>query len=433
MKKILFASYYSRIVEYFNKSKKPGGNVTPEVRKRVILLCINIVFAMVGLGIIAPILPDIQAWQGASTLQLGYYASSFALARIAANIPAGYLSDKYKKGIITIAGMAILLTGSLVSYFAVSFSYLIVGRVITGIGSSLAMVSIETELLSIADVSNRSTLMSYLVIARRTGASIFPFVGGAIALLFGWRTVFLFCSFLNLIGITIALLPVLKSKKIRGKESGTEIKTDISVPAQDKKDKKKPVLESETTKKGEFAKFFALYALVFTVFLNRNGFERTVLPIYGSIMGLSSLQIGTALSLASVVSLAAIYLGGRSADKYGRKPILLIGLAVLIIGNSLFLNISGYYGFIMANLVFGLAALNTSLPAVIATESVHPSRTGRSLGTVRMFMDIGTVIGPVLLGWVMDLYGLFAPIYMSIAFITACILMIAVFYRRAKE
>ncbi len=409
-----------RYGEYLKSLEIFHSDFESRVNKKIILLCTNIIFANAGVGILVPVLPEIQAWGNITTVQLGILVSVFAFARIAANIPAGYVSDNYKGNKPTLIGMSILLVGSLLSASAPSFVFLVIGRVISGLGSSLALVSIQTELLSLGCTDHRSKLMSYFMISHRAGASIFPFIGGALAMFFTWRAVFLFCTLLNLIGIIFVLSPIMKnneSSKETNENLGLTTKTGGKASSSHEalNQNEKPLL------------FFVLCIIASMMFLNRGGLERTILPVYGNIIGLNSLQLGIIFSISSIVSLVAIYGGGYFADRYSRKLIFQVGLVVLILANGIFLFVSSFWGFLVAKLLFGIAAFTTALPLIIATDSVHPSRMGRTLSTVRLFNDLGTVTGPIALGWVMDFYSFSATIYVSVIILAISTLMVGFF------
>ncbi len=382
--------------------------------KRILLLCFNVIFAMAGLGIVAPILPQIQAWGDVSTTHMGLFVSSFALARVAVDIPAGTLSDRYGGSILTALGMAIILAGSLLSAFASSFVFLLLGRIAAGIGSALAVVSIQTELLQLAGTARRSTIMSYYMIARRAGVSSFPLIGGVLATFFEWRAVFLFCAILNLIGLIIAL----SSPSRVYSNANEDKKKDIDSISEE------AINSSVNIKK---LGFFIIYFLAFAIFLNRNGLERTILPLFGSSIGLDSLQIGLTLSFSGFLSLGSLFWGGYLADRYGRKIVLQIGLIVLILANGLFLVVNTFLFYLLASMFLGVAAFTTGLPVVMATDLVHSGKLGRTLGRVRLFSDLGTMVGPAFLGWLMDLYGYPSSIIVSILLLMLSILLVTFF------
>ncbi len=357
--------------------------------KGIFQLCIILIFSLAGFGVITPILPLIQNWGGVSTTHIGIYVASFAFARLIANIPAGILTDRYGGRYLLVTSIATIMTGMIISALAPTFIVLVFGRIITGLGSAFTAIAIQTELLLMANSSQRATVLSYSMIAHRIGVSIFPIVGGALAVLFSWRAVFYFCALLNLIGLAIVVIFFYQRKK--GPKLTITNEEDI--------------LEESLEKKGISPLILpAIYVLGFAIFIHRFGFERTLIPLFGDSIGLDSLKIGFTLSFASIISIIAIFLGGRATDRYGCKLILQIGLIILILASILFFFVNNFVLFLIANIIFGLAAFTVALPLVIAADLSPDAHVGRTVSRVRLFDDAGMLAGPIFLGWTMDMY-----------------------------
>ena len=364
--------------------------------KRLFKLCIILIVTLSGIGIIAPILPLIQAWGEVSTSQIGFYVSSFALARLFTNIPVGAISDRYGSRLLLIIGTTIIMLGMLMSALAPTFLLLVIGRIITGIGSAIASVNVQMEMLLLASPAQRVSVMSYFMLARRTGTSIFPFIAGALAVVFDWRAVFYFCVLLNLVGLLMALM--LYYQPPPAKVKAEEI-----------------TLEESHQNSQRFSPWIlpSLYFATLVIYINRVGLEGTNIPLFGGLIGLDSLQIGITLSVASIVSLLAIYLGGRYAERYSCKKVFQVGLVVLFLTSGLFFIVHNYALFFIANLLLGLAAFTVSLPMAIAANLSLGHNMGRSVGSLRFFMDCGMLSGPIILGWLMDHFGFHASVGFS--------------------
>jgi MFS transporter, DHA1 family, multidrug resistance protein len=377
--------------------------------KRIFQLCAILIFSLAGFAIITPILPLIQAWGGVSTTQIGIYVASFALARLMANVPAGILADRYGGRYLLIVSLAIIMTGMIMSALAPTFVFLVISRIVTGIGSAFTAIAIQTELLLMANSSHRATVLSYSMIAHRIGVSIFPFLGGGLAVLFSWRAVFYFCALLNLIGIVIILM--FFNQRQREPKLTIRNEADISEETLEHRQSGSPYILP------------SIYVLGFAIFIHRFGLERTLIPLFGDSIGLDSLKIGFTLSVSSIISIIAIFLGGRAADRYGRKLILQIGLIVLLVASSLFFLVNNYFLFLIANIIFGLASFTVALPIVIAADLSPSSHVGRSVSRVRLFDDAGMLVGPILLGWAMDLYSFPASIVISMTFLMLSLIL----------
>jgi|GEM_PF-4659097 len=371
-------------------------------KKQLVFFCFNIVFAMAGLGIIAPILPLLQKWGGVSYTTLGLFVSAFAFARTIFDIPGGILADRYCGSLLTVFGFSIILIGSFVSAIAPTFVVLFVGRFLAGVGSSFVVSSIQTQILILSSADQRSMAISYFTIARRAGASVFPFIGGVLASFFGWRAVFYFCVTINCIGLVMALV------SYRWFDKKMPIKEFIKP----KLTSEKPQEENNLSKNMRW-NFFALYFLAFTLFVNRNGLEKTLIPLFGDLINIDSAMIGLVLSLSSIIGLVAIFISGHAADKYGRKIVLQIGLATLLVVNVLYLFVNNATGYFVIGILYGFTAFTMALPNTIAADITPDERMGRTTGKIRLFNDLGTLIGPGFLSFVMEKSGFHSSIFLA--------------------
>lgn len=103
-----------------------------------------LVFALVFQGI-PPVFGYIISELGISHAQVGALMSLFGLPGIFISIPGGILADVYGSRYVGIWSLAITLTGSLLVGFGNSFSLLVIGRIISGIGAlTIAIVAPQT-------------------------------------------------------------------------------------------------------------------------------------------------------------------------------------------------------------------------------------------------------------------------------------------------
>ena len=101
-------------------------------------------FVVLGFSIITPVLRQYALSFSLPVSLIGWAVSSFALARITVDIPAGLLADSFGRKRIMILGLVFIILSSILSGMAENYSLLITGRVIQGIGSTLYITGTTT-------------------------------------------------------------------------------------------------------------------------------------------------------------------------------------------------------------------------------------------------------------------------------------------------
>jgi MFS family permease len=98
---------------------------------------------------------------------------------------------------------------------------------------------------------------------------------------------------------------------------------------------------------------------------------------------------------------------GRSARSFGRRPLLILCFAVLIVRGTLFALTSDPYAVIAAQALDGVSAalISVLFPLVIADIAGKTGRFNLALGLVGSAMGIGAALSTTLAGYVFDAFG----------------------------
>jgi DHA1 family multidrug resistance protein-like MFS transporter len=151
---------------------------------------------------------------------------------------------------------------------------------------------------------------------------------------------------------------------------------------------------------------FVLISLVsFAQFFSRTGAIFTVVPVMGTVkLGLRPDQIGTGLTLVSLLNLGMVYFTGVLADRFGRKTIIVPSNLLTVVSMAA-LALAPSYGWFVAGLaLWGIAGgVAGAVPAAYAADMAPPGMNALTMSTFRMVSEFGYVIGPLLLGWISDL------------------------------
>jgi predicted MFS family arabinose efflux permease len=137
-----------------------------------------------------------------------------------------------------------------------------------------------------------------------------------------------------------------------------------------------------------------------------------MLPLLGSILTMRSSQWATALIAACIivpqfiVALVSPWIG-RSAQRVGRRPLLLLGFAVVPIRALLFATLTDPFVLVTAQLLDGIAAAVFTVlsPFIIADITRGTGRFNFSLGVVGTAMGIGASLSTTFAGYASDHFG----------------------------
>ena len=137
-----------------------------------------------------------------------------------------------------------------------------------------------------------------------------------------------------------------------------------------------------------------------------------MLPLMGSVLTKRSSEWATILIAAClvgpqlVVALCSPW-AGRQAQRLGRRPILLVGLAALPIRGILFATVTDPYFLVVVQLLDGITAtmFSVMVPLTVADLTRGTGRFNLTLGLVGTMMGIGASLSPTLAGYITDSFG----------------------------
>ncbi|MFQ5914210.1 MAG: MFS transporter [Nitrospinota bacterium] len=356
-----------------------------------ILAGINL-FVMMGLGLVTPVLPLYAESFGVGYAAVGALISVFPAVRLFANLPSGVLGDRYGQRKVGAAGAAFVACGAWVSGSAPTFSWLIVGQALQGLGSSLFVTNAMSFIMRITPAQQMGKTMSIYQGSFSLGVSFGPIFGGFLAAIGGFRLPFF------AYGSLAALTSVLTWLFIQAPDS----------------ERGGPRRTGYLSQSREVRRLFGNYEYVLSLFLTamifgvRGGARHTTLPLYArDTAGLDAFHIGLLLSIITVANLIVLWPAGSAVDR-SRKAVAVgssfaVAVSVLAFGWA-----DSLSGLIWVSLFFGVSTGFCGVPPSVIASDVMPSQArGAGLGVFRMAGDLGFIVGPIVSGFAITYMGYF--------------------------
>lgn len=140
---------------------------------------------------------------------------------------------------------------------------------------------------------------------------------------------------------------------------------------------------------------------------------------------LGEMQIGLIITCSALAFTLTSPIWGRTCDRWGRKPVLLIGLFGYTLGCTLFASVFffGLKGLISGLTLYALAifsrvlmaslmSASPSAAAAYIADTTSAEQRVAGMGQLGAARTLGSILGPALLG-VLTIIGLLAPLYIA--------------------
>jgi MFS family permease len=135
---------------------------------------------------------------------------------------------------------------------------------------------------------------------------------------------------------------------------------------------------------------------------------------YAIICGVTPMAAVSIYSVEGLAGLGGRVLFGVAADRLGVKPVLVAGLLIQAIAIGAYLAVTQLGEFYALAVIFG-AAYGGVMPlyATLAREYFGKEIMGSVFGAVTMLSSLGMAIGPLAGGWIFDIYGGYAWMFIG--------------------
>lgn len=153
-----------------------------------------------------------------------------------------------------------------------------------------------------------------------------------------------------------------------------------------------------------------LVIIFITVFIDLIGFGIIIplLPFYAEEFGASAFMIGMLSMSFSFMQFLFAPIWGRLSDLFGRRPIILIGLAGSAVSYAIFGLATSLTTLFVARCLAGIAGANIPTAQAFIADTTTPENRARGMGLIGAAFGLGFILGPAIGGF-MSQWGYAAP------------------------
>ncbi len=142
-------------------------------------------------------------------------------------------------------------------------------------------------------------------------------------------------------------------------------------------------------------------AIIFlTVFVDLMGFGIVIplLPFYAQSLGANGVEVGLLLSTFSLMTFIFMPMWGRLSDRYGRRPILMLTIAISTFGYVLFSLAGSFTILLLARTLAGIGNANLSVAQAYIADITPTEQRSKGMGMIGAAFGLGFVFGPFIGG-----------------------------------
>jgi len=344
--------------------------------RALITLCLAGFAAIIGFGILFPVLPLYAEGMGASPAEVGLTVAGYSYVTAVALIPFGMLSDRVGHRRILIAGLLISSLAPLLYPLADNLTQLNLVRAFHGLASAMLLPAAVALVLNSVSPERCGEALGWFGMSTQSALVVGPALGGLLLSHYGFTASFYSCTVLSFLGL---LLVLFRSKTIQA-IAKTEAPTAGSFGW----------LKQPNVFAGLVAPFF---------FTMGSGTVLTFMPLYGEVLGITATEAGIIIAALYAGSALLRLPGGKLSDRIGRRPVILAGLAISGIAMISISFVGFFSGLIATAICYGVGmGLAMSAAYALVADLTSPNVRGLTMGLTTSFLHAGLAFGPTIMG-----------------------------------
>lgn len=357
-------------------------------RQLLIILLLSTFIALLGIGIIVPILPVFATTLGANSLALGMIIAAFSITRGFLQPVVGNLSDRWgRKGFLA-CGLLIYCLVGIILPWAHSVSNIIGIRILHGVGSAMIVPIAMAYVSDMAPIGQEGRYMGMLNIAIFSGIGSGPLLGGFFTDHWGMPSAFYAMSGLSILAFLLVIfqLPAMEAKEPQALRPGTISSLKLMLATR----RTRGILLARMT-----TMIVMVPAMAFTPLLLNQWFNA------------SGTQIGIVIAGRTLANATLQTPFGRMAERYDKVVMLNIGCMIISLAICLVPMAMSFGQMLILFIVLGMGeAMIWPVLGALAAEEGRRYGQGTMMGAFNTAMSAGVFIGAIGAGACSDLIGL---------------------------
>jgi MFS family permease len=354
--------------------------------REVSILIVASFFVAVGFGIVMPAIPVFAKSFGVNNAAIGLMVSAFAITRFASGLISGTLTDRFGERRVFATGVFMVAFFTFLAGIAQNYHQLLIFRAAGGLGSSMFSVAAGSVIMRSVDDNQRGHAQAVYQGAFLLGGIAGPAIGGLLSII-SLRAPFFVYSILLFVSGVVAL---------------AFLKNNSAVPASSKSKERESTNIAQAFAMKPYRIALVLAFISTWVFF---GLRASILPIFVTEeLDSTTAVVGYGLALSAVLQGIFLLRAGRFSDSKGRRAASIIGANVVMVGVLLLTFATNIWIYLLSMAVLGLGgAFLATVPASIVGDIIK-GKGGKVIAVFQMAGDAGMIVGPVVIGWLSDLY-----------------------------
>ncbi len=353
-----------------------------------------------------PAIPVFAKSFGVNNAAIGLMVSAFAITRFASGLISGTMVDKFGERKVFSTGVFMVSLFTFLAGVAQNYEQLLFFRAAGGLGSSMFSVAASSVIMRSVSDDQRGHAQSVYQGSFIVGGMAGPAIGGLLSVIslrapFFVYSVLLFCSGL------VALF------FLKGDSIGAKVKNSES--------------DGATTIREALAMPPYRIALVLAfigtwVFF---GMRASILPVFVTEeLNSTTAVVGYGFALSAIVQGAILLRAGRFSDRRGRRAASILGANIVFVGVLVLTFAVNAWMFLLSMMILGLGgAFLSTTPASIVGDIIK-GKGGKVIAIFQMAGDAGMIFGPIIIGWISDMYSYRTAFGASAVIFTAVLFLV---------